>query len=40
MVLDEIEDLKKELKEVKGKKTLKSRVVDLENKVKNLEKKK
>lgn len=40
MVLDEIEDLKKEVKEVKGKKTLKSRVIDLENKVKSLEKKK
>lgn len=40
MVLDEIEDLKKEVKENKGKKSLKSRIVELENKVRNLEKKK
>lgn len=40
MILDEVEDIKKSLKDVKDKKTLKSRVVELENKVKNLERKK
>lgn len=40
MMSDTIDDLEKEIKELKGKKDLKSRVVELENKLKNLERKK
>lgn len=40
MVGDEISEIKKEIKSAKDKKSLKTRVVDLENKFKTLEKKK